>query len=474
MEKVILTPNKFLKVLELNEGENKFKCQIQIIKNFLQVSMFTGNILKHEGSISLYKIRNQICAFTNYNINDIFEEIILLHSDNFSLIKEANKYQLKIEFIVFRRKEYLLIDLDEYQKNIINKEDLINTITELKEIIRTKDEKIKSLEEELAKYKSIEDIKAISSTDNCSSYDNFNIKLTEPIHKLKYNTGWISCSTILKDGRFAIGSADKSIIIFNNKTFKPDLTIKEHNGTILCLTQLSTGILASCSDDKTIKLYNINCNEYKVMQTLTTHTNSVYKVIELKNKKLVSCSADSSIIFYFKDNNEYTKDFHIKTNGQCSPVIQTRDNEICYSEENDSAICFFDLLERKIITTIKNINKRIGYYDWYLMMTKDLLLITGENKLSIINVNSHSLVRTIDVPNSSWINMAYLLNKNMLVTADNNKILIQWKIEGDNLIFISKKEKAHDLAIGIVFTIGNGLIVSGDDEGIIKIWKEMN
>ena len=96
------------------------------------------------------------------------------------------------------------------------------------------------------------------------------------------------------------------------------------------------------------------------MQTLTTHTNSVYKLIELKNKKLVSCSADSSIIFYFKDNNEYIKDFHIATNGKCSPVIQTKDNEICYSEENDKAICFFDLLERKTITTIKNINKRIG------------------------------------------------------------------------------------------------------------------
>ena len=107
-------------------------------------------------------------------------------------------------------------------------------------------------------------------------------------------------------------------------------------------------------------------------------------------------------------------------------------------------------------------------------MAKDLLLITGENKLSIINVNSRSLVRTIDVPNSSWINMAYLLNKNMLITADNNKTLIQWKIEGDNLIFISKKEKAHDECIGIVFALGKGLIVSGDDGGTIKIWKEMN
>ena len=471
MEKVILTPNKFLKVLELNEGENKFKCQIQIIKNFLQVSMFTRNILKHEGNISLYKIRNQICAFTNYNINDIFEEIILLHYDNFSLTKEANKYQLKIEFTVFRRKENLLIDLDEYQKNILNKEDLINTITELKEIIRTKDEKIKSLEEELAKYKSIEDIKAISSTDNCSSYDNFNIKLTEPIHKFKYNTSWISCSTILKDGRFVIGSGDKSIIIFNNKTFKPDLTIKEHSGYVYCITQLSSGVLASASSDKTIKLFNINGNSYNVLQTLVYHTSSVYKIIELKDKKLVSCSEDKSIIFYFKDNNEYTKDFSITTDGKCSPIIQTKDNEICYSEETNNALCFFDLLQRKSISKINNINKRIGSYDWYLMMSKDLLLITGENKLSIINVNSRNLVRTISVPDSSWINIALLLNENMILTADNNNKIIQWKIEGDNLTFVSKKEKANDKSIGTLLKIGNGLIVSGDDSGTIKIWS---
>ena len=34
----------------------------------------------------------------------------------------------------------------------LNKDDLISTITELKQIIQTKDEKIKLLEEELKKY----------------------------------------------------------------------------------------------------------------------------------------------------------------------------------------------------------------------------------------------------------------------------------------------------------------------------------
>ena len=247
-----------------------------------------------------------------------------------------------------------------------------------------------------------------------NSYDNYNIKSKEPLYYLNYHTNWISCSTVLKDGRFATGSYDKSIIIYNNKTFKPDLTIKEHNNDVNNVIQLSSGDLASCSYDKTIKIYNINGNEYKVLQTLTYHTDGVNKIIELRNKKLnkklVSCSDDKSIIFYFKDDNEYIKDYSISTNGYNSPIIQTKDNEVCYHEYN-SVICFFDLIERKIINKINNISVTNNIFDSMLMISNDLLLITGENKISILNVNSHSLIRTIDPSGSNWIYSSILLKK---------------------------------------------------------------
>ena len=460
-----MTPNLNIKTFEIKEGENNYKCQIQIIKNFLQVSIYLDNKLKYEGNISLQKIQNQVILFSYYNINEIYEEINLLNVDNFKIVKVDNKYEFKIKFIILRRKYILNIELED--DIILDKNELIKEISELKEIINNKDNKIKLLEEELKKYKTV---KEDNENNNNNFYNNFNIKLKEPIHKLQYHTSWISCSTILKDGRFVTGSGDKSIIIYNNKTFKSELTIKEHNDYIYCLTQLSSGILASCSGDKTIKLYNIKANEYQVIQTINYHTNSVYKIIELNNKKLVSCSGDESIIFYFKDNNEYIKDYQIKTNGICSPVIQTKDNEIFYSEETNSAICFFDLLERKLITRINNINKRIGTYDWFTMISKDLLMITGDNKISIINVNLHSLVRTIDVPDSSWINVTCLLQENQLLTVDNNKKIIQWKIEGDNLILISKKENAHETSIGALLKLGDGHILTGDDNGIVKIW----
>lgn len=71
---------------------------------------------------------------------------------------ESNKFQLCIEFNAFKKKKFLLINLDE-NKNI-EKNDLIKNILELKETIKTKDEiiknnkeKIKSLENKLKQYR---------------------------------------------------------------------------------------------------------------------------------------------------------------------------------------------------------------------------------------------------------------------------------------------------------------------------------
>ena len=104
------------------------------------------------------------------------------------------------------------------------------------------------------------------------------------------------------------------------------------------------------------------------------------------------------------------------------------------------------------------------------MIKKDLLLIPGENQISIINTNQHNLVRKIEVPGSSWIYGVCMLNKNMLLTGDCSYTLRQWKIEGDNLILVSKKEKAHDDYIYVLLNMGNGFIASGSGDKAIKIW----
>ena len=455
MEEIAIgeTPNIDIKEIEINEGDNKYKCQIQIIKDFIQVILYSNNIIKYKGNIHISKIEYYLGIY-NYNIEEIFEEINILNKDNFNIIKEMNIYKLKIEFIILRKKRYIYIELN--NNNNLNENDYINEIYKLKEIIKKKDNQIKLLEEELNQYK-YED-----------SYDDFNIELKKPKYTLKYHTDIVTCSTVLNDGRFITGSNDKSIIIYNNKTFKPDLTIKEHSSYVTNVIQLSSGDLVSCSHDKTIKLYEINGNEYKILQTLDYHNGPVFKIIELKNKNLVSCSQDNSIIIYNKENNEYKKEYSISTNGGNGPIVQTKDNEICFNDAG--MICFFDLINKKILKKINNINIRGNIYDNMLMISNDLLLIAGENKISIINVNSYNLIRAIDVPNSNGINAVKLLNKNILLNADWNKRIIQWKIDGDNLQLISKKLNAHNGIITTLSIIGNGLIISGSWDKSVKIW----
>ena len=104
------------------------------------------------------------------------------------------------------------------------------------------------------------------------------------------------------------------------------------------------------------------------------------------------------------------------------------------------------------------------------MINKDLLIIPGKNKISIINVNKYNIVRIIDVNGSDWIHGVCMLNENILLTGDCNKIIREWKIEGDNLILISQKENTHNNAITYLINLGNGYIASASDDKTIKIW----
>ena len=136
--------------------------------------------------------------------------------------------------------------------------------------------------------------------------------------------------------------------------------------------------------------------------------------MEQKNRYFVSCSNDHSIIFYlfyFKNNDKYTKDYKITTNGLCRSIIQTKENELCYSEYNNNNynIFFFDLNERKIKLNLCNLSSS-GSRGPYNMIIKDILLIGGLNIITIINANKYEIIRTIEVPNSGWIFRFCMIN----------------------------------------------------------------
>ena len=462
----------------------------------------------------LEELSNQIGKTIN-KLNAIYDEI---NKNREELKLKIQKIFTQLRNVLNEKEDKLLFDIDNKYDNIYFKEDIIKESEKLKNKIKKSRDKAKIIEndwnennlsslindcitiennikninkindnieksninknikieyniEEEQINNLIDNIKILGeiiSIDNL--YDDYKIEYKISNYKLKNHSSYICCLCILNDGRLVSGSDDNSIIIYNKKTYQPDLIIKEHIKTVCCIIQLNSGEMVSCSCDCTIKLYNIKGVQYEVIQTLNYHNNYVYKVDELKNKALVSCSNDSSIIFYSKYNNEYKKDYQISTNGRCNSIIQTKENEICYSEETNNTICFYDILTKKIKAAISNISKRNDVLLHFVMIKKDLLLVPGNNQMSIINTNEYKLIRVIDVFDSSDITGLCLLNKNMLLTGDVKNIIRQYKIEGDNLILISKKENAHDKEINVLLNMRNGFIASGADDNTIKIW----
>ena len=105
-----------------------------------------------------------------------------------------------------------------------------------------------------------------------------------------------------------------------------------------------------------------------------------------------------------------------------------------------------------------------------MIISKDLLLITGYDKISIINVNTYTIINVIETSGSGWIFAVCLLNKDIILTGDEKGRIIQWKIENDNLKLISIKENAHDDKIYTLTKLEKGLILSGSRDNSVKIW----
>ena len=134
---------------------------------------------------------------------------------------------------------------------------------------------------------------------------------------------------------------------------------------------------------------------------MTYHTDKVTDIIALKNNKLASCSLVKSVIIYNKFNNKYEKESSISINESKritnnGPIIQTKDNEIYYYAESgpflkNNLIYFINLSEEKIIEKINSITVSL-YHSSLLMITKDLLFITGKVEISVVNVNSYNIV----------------------------------------------------------------------------------
>ena len=492
-----------------SENNQNYSLNISIKDNdsiYISVS-FEGDNKSYEDMKSYEDIKKQQTYFEDYSLEEIFDEISDLISKN-SFEFNKNNEQVLFNIVLPSKKKKTLDFLLEnkkvdhfnnqiFQQVIKQKDEIIKKLEEIikqkDEIIKQKDNIIKSLEDiinknngekqNIEKKENIDEKKEnekpinkdkTKHIDNNKLFQDFNIVNRTPKNKLAYH-GNNSIYTIiqLQDGRLASGGCDGSIIIYNQKTFEPEMTIKEHSKYIYDIIQLKNGNLLSCSyDDKTMNEYEIyENNTYKLISQVNAgKDSSPRQILELENGE-IGLVANNSIIFYLNFNNKLDEDFKIKFNdnqiGQYKEMISVKPGELVMTGEKDK-IQFFELNSRKLKEII-NINRDLRWNATKLlcMINERCLCVGGGEKITLIDVYNKSVIREVQEAGAHICLLK--LNDNILLTGTSNNNITQWKINENNLTFISRKEKAHQQTIREIIRF-NDLIISCSDDNSIKVW----
>ena len=214
-------------------------------------------------------------------------------------------------------------------------------------------------------------------------------------------------------------------------------------------------------------------NENKTYQLISQvnvgQDNSPLKIQELENGE-IGLVALNSIIFYLNLNNKLDEDFNLKNNdnqiGEYCEMIPVKKGELVIRGRKNK-IQFFEINTRKLKEII-NINGNISFYSYLLCMINErCLCVGGSDKIYLIDVYNKTLIKEVSESGSHYCLLK--LNDNILLTGKDNGDITQWKIEENNLIFISKKEKAHQDWIGELIRFDD-LIISCSYDNSIKIW----
>ena len=142
------------KKFSLNFEEKNYECKIEAKDDQnISVSFKNEGLVKFNGNITLKDIYEKLPVFEDYTMKELFEILIELKDDKFQIIKENDKYKLNILIKVLNKEKTLSIDITEVTQS---EDDLIKFLINE---VKSQEERISNLENELKKLKESSQIK---------------------------------------------------------------------------------------------------------------------------------------------------------------------------------------------------------------------------------------------------------------------------------------------------------------------------
>ena len=439
-----------LKKTQIDFDGKLFSCEISPGNNeSLKCKIYQDDFLNFEGKLSLKELYSQIPAFDEYSMEEIFSVLNDIEKDKFEIINSSNQLKLKIMIKVIKKLKELSIILEpksQSKSEII--QNLLSLVIKNKKRLDILEKQIKEFSDKLkAKTKKKEEEKKLKEAQNKKE------KEKEEANQ-KSNTPKIELSKLesrktkkiynyypyriiaLKDGRLAVGLEKCGVGIVDPDSLDPLFLVE----SIDCkyFIELNNGKLAliQLTGFQIVKLEGYS---YQILQTIS---NNYYTLGQLSNGTLIA-NTYAELIFFEEKNNKYTKDFGIKIKSVSEFIIQTKMNEIVFSDYLDYfkgeglEIIFYNY-ENKVE---KKRFKDIDFYESNKynigMISDDLLFLASfGKKYYLINVNNYQIVKSSSFDAS--INSIYIKKNEYLITCDINSFKL-YEIGEDSLNYTNQR-----------------------------------
>ena len=316
LSKTIKAYEEFMKIIQVTLEEYKKKMEIKnnkrktvmgIIRRVYE-NYYEDFKMFNSGNNSLYLIKYLSKPYNEFSevsfrsdLDTITDKINKLSN---TLKNEDINNSVKISYAYFSKKELkLATNIKKAFKDQIN------------DIIELKDEKIVACSEDNS-------IKIFDKDGNC-------------LFILNGHLSGVRALCLLRNERFASGSADKTIRIWSLKQHKTIKILKDQSNPIIALAALSGDKLASCSF-REILVYD---DHFAVKYKLVEHQNWVRGFISLDKERYSSCSDDGLIKIYDK---HFRTLYNLKEhNESVMCVCALRDGRIVSGDKSGKIIIWF-------------------------------------------------------------------------------------------------------------------------------------
>lgn len=283
------------------------------------------------------------------------------------------------------------------------------------------------------------------------------------IKVISEHSSYVASLCLLKDGRFASASKDKTIKIFDLESYECEMTIIGHLETVSTLCLLDNGILVSGSADKTIKFWSIGKSLYTCQHTISKHSQYILKVVKLSRERLGSISVDRTAMVHQSHPPYSTLKVFESVSDFFTSIIELKNKSFLVF--GDARISFYDNSTYYCACIIEDV-----YCDLWenLIEVNSKIVCGGHQAIYIINWRTFQNEAIFILHKAVSINTLAELSNSELLCGDEFGNIFQFNV--NECKFISIKEMAHSKAIYKIINLNRQIFTCSADN-LIKIWK---